>query len=291
MDFSSEYSMPDHFGDNSIVEVCGSLQESMNEIDTLKVMLHEHSVTLCEQASNISKLMGIFHREIASQKESFDVMKRDIKHIESIEKKKEMEIVVLCSNIALLYNACNSSLMEIENRKAEVVTNTSAAGDLGMNFKPTTFADGGVPFGGENVFQSEEHIKTMAERLLLVVKDFTSLKGEIIEGNKKEMKTTISNLQKELQEKDIQNERIFMELVSQIKEAEAVATSYSQDLQSSRTRVHDLEKQVKMMEDEQNLLEQRVEKLQDGQAISTELQERVRSLTDVLAAKDHGQLT
>jgi len=124
----------------------------------------------------------------------------------------------------------------------------------------------------------------------VAVKEFFSIKGDITEGEKKEMKVMISNLQKELQEKDIQRERICMELVSQIKEAESAVTSYSLDLQSSRTRIYDLEKQVDVMEEERELLKQRVKELQDGQAISADLQERVRSLTDVLAAKEQGTL-
>jgi DNA anti-recombination protein RmuC len=43
-------------------------------------------------------------------------------------------------------------------------------------------------------------------------------------------------------------------------------------------------------EEERELLKQRVKELQDGQAISADLQERVRSLTDVLAAKEQGTL-
>ncbi|KAM1304213.1 hypothetical protein ACFX2F_021910 [Malus domestica] len=40
------------------------------------------------------------------------------------------------------------------------------------------------------------------------------------------------------------------------------------------------------MKGERNLLEQRVNELEDGRATSAKLQERVRSLTDVIAAKD-----
>lgn len=80
-----------------------------------------------------------------------------------------------------------------------------------------------------------------------------------------------------------------MELVSQIKEAEATASSYSMDLESSKTLVHDLEKQLEVIKGERNLFEQRVKELEDGRATSAELQERARSLTDVIAAKDHGE--
>lgn len=281
VEFPSQSSMPDDFDDNFIIEVCDTVQELMTEIDAVKVTLGKHSGALHDQARNLSKLIGILHREMISQKESFEALERENKDIKTAEKEKEKEIVVLHRNISLLYEACNDTFMEIENRKAEVSGNALATGDIAMNWKPARFADG----GGHN-FPSEEHFKTMAERLFMAVKEFVSIKGDITEGEKKEMKVMISNLQKELQEKDIQRERICMELVSQIKEAESAVTSYSLDLQSSRTRIYDLEKQVDVMEEERELLDQRLKELQDGQAISADLQERVRSLTDVLAAKE-----
>lgn len=275
--------MPDNFDDNFIIEVCSSVQELVQGSGALKATLHEHSQSLHDQASNLSKLFEILHKVMTSQKESLEAMNKDIQHVESIEKEKEMEISALHRSISLLYEACTSSLMEIENGKAEIAGNTLAADNRAINFKPARFSVGEFP--------SEEHIKTMVERLLSAVMDFSCLKGDITEGDRKEMKLTISNLQKELQEKDIQRERICMELVSQIKEAETAVTSYSRDLQSSRTRVHDLEKQVEMMEEEQSLSEQNIKKLKDEQVVSAELREKVRSLTDVLSSKDQGQFS
>ncbi|XP_012076353.1 centromere protein F isoform X2 [Jatropha curcas] len=284
--FSSQINLPDHLDDDIITEVFSSLEECVKEVDAVKIILHEHSAAVNEKASSLSKLMGSIHRDKTSQRELIETMKQEIKQIESAEKQKEIEIVVLHRNIALLYEACSSSLMEIEKRKAEVFANNSPVGDLGMNLKSVAFGDGVLPFGGENNVSSEEHVKTMAEKLLSVVKDFASIKGEIIEGNKKEMKITISNLQKELQEKDIQRERICKDLVSQIKQAESAAASYSLDLQSSKSHMHDLERRLEIMEDERNLLRQKVKELQDKQTITTELQEEVRSLTDRISAKD-----
>ena len=43
------------------------------------------------------------------------------------------------------------------------------------------------------------------------------------------------------------------------------------------------------MEKERNALEQRIKDLQDGEAASKELQEKVKSLADVVAAKEQGQ--
>ncbi|KAM3687682.1 hypothetical protein ACJW31_10G092800 [Castanea mollissima] len=277
-----------HF-DKNVFETChfvvDHLQEFMTEIGDLKEKFSKHSVSLHEQGSSLSKLMEIVQGEMTSQKESFEAMKRDMVHIDSVEKEKDMELILLRKNIAVLYEACASSVVELENRRVDLVGNNMAAGDLGLNLRSTS-VDGGFPFSGPAQLSSEESIRTMADKLVLAVRDFASLKAETVVGSQKELKITIANLQKELQEKDIQKERICMELVGQIKEAEAAATSYSLDLQSSIARVHDLEKQVEVIERERNLLEQRVKELQDAQATSTELQEKVQSLTDVLAAKD-----
>lgn len=143
MEFSSQSSMPDDFDDNFIIEVCNTVQELVKEIGAVKVILGEHSGALHNQARNLSKLIGILHREMISQKESFEALERENKHIKSAEKEKEKEIVVLLRNISLLYEACTSSIMEIENRKAEVSGNAMATGDMAVNWKPARFADGG----------------------------------------------------------------------------------------------------------------------------------------------------
>jgi hypothetical protein len=291
IDFWSDSKTHGHFDENLVFEICHfvahHLQEFMTEIGDLKEKFRKHSVSLHEQGSSLSKLMAIVHGEMTSQKESFEAVKRDMIHIESVEKEKDMELTLLRRNIAVLYKACASSVLEIENRRVDLVGNDMAAGGLGLN---STSADGDLPFSGQAQSYSEESIGMMADRLVLAVRDFASFKAETVVGSQKELKITIANLQKELQEKDIQKERICMELVGQIKEAEAAATSYSLDLQSSKTQVHDLEKQVEVIERERNILEQRVKELQDAQAASTELQEKVLSLTNVLAAKDQGQL-
>ncbi|XP_022728943.1 golgin subfamily A member 4 isoform X2 [Durio zibethinus] len=290
MDAWSVVNMQDLMDDNAIVKVCSlirhHLQDLTTEITTLKEKLIVQSKSLHGQSQSIWNALGILHRERNYLKESFEAMRRNILHIESVGKEKDMEIVVLRRNIALLYEACANSVLEIENRKAELLGNNLATAGLVTNMKPAILADGGLSFGGQNSVLSEEHIKTMADKLLSMMKDFSSMKAEITEGNQREMKITIANLQKELQEKDIQKERICMELVGQIKLAEAAATNYSRDLHSSKTLVYDLEKELEVMREELTSLQQRVKELQDVQANTEELQGRVKSLTDVLSSKD-----
>jgi cell division protein FtsB len=53
---------------------------------------------------------------------------------------------------------------------------------------------------------------------------------------------------------------------------------------------HNLKKQVEVIEDEKKILEQRIKELQDRQGAAAELEDKVRSQTGLLAAKDQGGL-
>ncbi|XVF48197.1 hypothetical protein PTKIN_Ptkin03bG0171100 [Pterospermum kingtungense] len=290
MDTWSVANMQDPMEDNAIVEVCSlirhHLQDLTTEITALKEKLIVHPKSLYEQGHKIWNVLGTLHRERDSWKESFEAMRRNIMHIESIGNEKDMEIVVLRRNITLLYEACANSVLEIENRKAELFGNSFAAADPGSNLKPVILADGGLTFGGQSSASFEEHIKTMADKLLSTMKEFSGMKAEIAEGSLREMKMTISSLRKELQEKDIQKDQICMDLVGQIKLAETATTNYSRDLESSKMLVHDLQKELEVMREEQKSLQQRVKELQDVQANTVQLQDRVKSLTDILSSKD-----
>ncbi|XP_044464834.1 COP1-interactive protein 1 isoform X4 [Mangifera indica] len=280
--------VPAYVDDSIIVEVYSSVGCSLQELKTdfgvLKEKLHRHPIALHDKASGLSKAMEILSREMSNQINLFGALKRDVMRMESIEKEKDMEIVSLRRNFTVLYDACANSIMEIQNRKAELTGNTLVVQDLGMNLNPASFVDG-LSFGGQTHF-SEECGKAIAENLLSAVKDFAIMRTEVVEGNLEEMKITIANLQRELQEKDIQKDRICAELVSQIKEAEAAVRSYSLDIQSSQTQVYDMEQQMKIMEEERSLLKQRVNELLDDQASLVELQDTVKSLSDVLVSKD-----
>lgn len=292
MDSMLDLKMQEHSNDNNLVEIISltgrELQGLAKEIDALKEKLYKHSVTLDGGVKHVVEVVGIVHREVTSHKKSCDSMKENIIRLECTEKEKDTEIGVLHANISLLYEACRSSVIEIENWKAVLIGTGLAATDLGMNSETLVSVDGGSLFSQWTLLSSEQHFSPMANRLLLVVKDFIGTQAKIVGAGYKEMKTTISNFQKELQEKDIQKDRICMELVSQIKEAEATAGSHLQDFQSANARLHDLERRLQAMAEQRNILEQSVKELQDGEANSKDLKERVNLLNEVLAAKEQG---
>lgn len=284
----SDSEVKDHFDENFIVEIRRligkQMQECLEEIGYLGEKLHRYSTSFHEAAQVLSALIGVVHGDMTSQRESFVSMMRELSRLESMGKEKDMEIVAMRRNTGLLYESCTASIIEIENRKAQLGGNTVATQGLDINLPNNE----GNSFGGHTLLSSEEGIKTVAERLLLAVKGFVSMQTEILDDSQKDMKARIADLQTELQERDIQKERICMELVGQIRQAEATALGYSADLQSANTWVHDLEKQVEVLENERNVLEQRIENLQDGEAASKELKEKVRYLTEVLSAKEQG---
>ncbi|KAK2453055.1 protein MLP1 [Trifolium repens] len=269
----SEFGTTDHYNDNTIIEsfhLFGhKLQEFLVEVSSLKERILVHSSLAREQDKTLSKLMTNIQMEITSQRESCENMKKEVS-------KRDLQLVALRGNIAHLYESCINSVTALENGKAELVGEKVEISDLGINLETPSFDDE----------TSEKCIKTMADRLWLAANGFTSIKTEFLDANQKEMKATVTNLQRELQEKDVQRDRICADLVKQIKDAEAAANSYSQDLESLRMEEHNLKKQVEVIEDEKKILEQRIKELQDRQGAAAELEDKVRSQTGLLAAKD-----
>ncbi|GAB4833088.1 hypothetical protein Ancab_007147 [Ancistrocladus abbreviatus] len=282
--------MQDQSNEGVEMDVCNFIRHRLYQFATiigdLKERIRSHSKSLHEEAEHLKNGISNLQRGVISQKEYLESVKAEFLQLESTEKERDMHAIAMHRSISLLYEACASSIVEIESRKAQLVGNGLANEDAGVTMKSLALADGGTSFSSQNLSSSEECIKTLADRLLLAVKDFVRLHAENIEACNKELRSTVSNLQSELQEKDIQKDQICMELVSQIKEAEISAKKYSQDLESTKSQVHELEKRIEVMEKERRLLEERVVDLQQKQVMPIELEEKVKSLTDILASKE-----
>ncbi|KMS99407.1 hypothetical protein BVRB_2g045300 [Beta vulgaris subsp. vulgaris] len=276
---------PDSFDEGADFDIEQHLQQLTEKISDFKERIHGHSMSLRTEIELVSTAIGTMLREIASQRSSLESIKGDNIRLESIEKEKDMEGIVMRRSISLLYEACTSSIMEIEDRKAQLIGDTFANENLRINLPALPIGDGGK-FSGDALSSSEESVKSLADRLLVAVKDIVEIGTKSFEGHNKELKSTILDLQKELQEKDSQRERLCMELVSQIKEAEATAANCSRDLQSMTKYAHDLEDKLEALGNDRSLLEQRVAELQHEYLSSTELGEKVKSLTDTVAAKE-----
>lgn len=260
----------------------------MTQIDSIRERMHKHSCLLQEETSRLSEVVVNYRREYTSQKEFYESLKRDIQRLQSIEKERESELHVLQGNVLLLYETCASAISSLENWKEHEAGNVMASRPPQMNLNSQNDIGGNSLTGDIRTFNVES-IKSMCDKLLLVVGDSISMQANelarVMEVGQSEMKTTITNLQKELQEKDIQRERICKELVNQIKEAEANAKNCLVDLQQATVQLHDSQRQLDVMAEEHKLLEQKMKELQDNETNSIHLQQKVDSLTDALAAK------
>ncbi|XP_024995792.1 golgin subfamily B member 1 isoform X2 [Cynara cardunculus var. scolymus] len=271
----------EHHNDNEIIDlwrfVGSHMQGLMTNVNDLEEKLQSHSKCLHEEVIILSETVETLHREMTSHKYSLESAKEEIAWLESTGKQKETENLVLRKYILKLYETCKSSVLEIEKSKGQLVANDSAGEDLCIE---------GDILSRETLSVLEERIMNIVNRLLSLVKDFHSIQVESVEVNLKEMKATISSLQKELTEKDIQKDRICVDLVSQIKQAEATATSNLQELESSKAQINDLKGQLESVNLQHNVLEQRVKELESQESILVDLHEKVKSLTNAFTAKE-----
>ncbi|XP_008811441.2 uncharacterized protein LOC103722610 isoform X1 [Phoenix dactylifera] len=293
-DALSDLKMEEQFGDSSIAEhlaITGhSVFECLRQCDDLKRHIHKHSLSVDQQATHLQQIKETVQRKLAAQMECSESLKRDVTGLELMIKEKENQICSMSRNLSLLYEACSSSISEIGNRKAQIVENSlpseeQALEKTGTVLKLPSYISKQEHADGYTYFFTDECIRSMADKLLSIVKG-TSIINEMTEGNQRELKATILDLQRELQEKDIQMNRICEELVSQIRDAEAAKKRSSSDLDSAETKIHNLEKQVEMMEEDKKLLELRVHELDDLEASSNELHGKIKSLTDASTSKD-----
>ncbi|GJZ27278.1 hypothetical protein Tco_0571531 [Tanacetum coccineum] len=237
------------------------MQDLITHVNGLEEKLQNHSTCLHEDVILLSETVSTLHRELTSHKHSLESAKEEIAWLESTGKQKESENVVLRKYTSILYEACKSSVLEIEKSKGELIANDSSDEILSE----------------ENLSVSQERITNMVNRLLSHVKVYHSIQAESMEVNLKEMKDTISSLQKELTEKDVQKDRICVDLVSQIKRAEAAAMSNLQELEPAKAQINDLKGKLEAVNLQCNALEQRVKELEGQEAVLSELHEKVQN--------------
>lgn len=273
-----------------------NLQELMVEISGVKAMLYKHTSLLHEEAKILSETVGSIQKEMTTQYELCESTKREMFRLESIKEQKDTEIMVLRKDVSMLYEACRCSAAELRNWKSQKVGKGVVVQDQRFNYGSTTAVTEGDLLG-QSISTSGGSVSTVADELILAIKEIVTAQNENVELGQMELKAEIANLQTELQEKNIQKDKICFELVNQIKEAESKAMRYSQELQSANDHMHDLERRMevlekdrsslqKTVEEEHNRFQQKAEELKDREAAYNDMQDRIRSLTDVVAAKE-----
>ncbi|KAG9449211.1 hypothetical protein H6P81_009176 [Aristolochia fimbriata] len=252
---------------------CG-LQECIKSVDLMMQKCEKFITAIDGQAAQLPKFMDAIAGEFSLHREATESLKGDTTRLQTLLMEKKAEISLLHGSISVLYEACIGSIMEIENKKVC---------EIGITQKIPVFLHGKDSSGELMVSLSEDAIRTATDALSLAVRNLIS---KIEMDNEKELKATILNLQKEIQEKDIQGNRISAEFVNQIKEAEATARNHLVDLQSAKAYTQRLEEQVAQMKSEQDYLQSKVNELENNENALMELQAKIDSLSGTIAAKD-----
>ncbi|URE41598.1 hypothetical protein MUK42_05277 [Musa troglodytarum] len=253
--------------------------ECVSECNDLKRKIHKHFFSLDQQASHLLKIMEAVERKFSSQKEESDSLKRVIAELELSIRGKEDEICVIKRNLSLLYQACSDLITDIENGNSQIAENNLAlVGQSVTRSRQSPSGIGRQDLGNHQIL-TDDSIISLVDKLFLIVKGTRN-------DETTELKAMISELQRELGERDVHTSRIAEELVSQIRNAEAVAKRSLTELDSAKTTICSLEKQVESMENDNRLLESRVAELKDLEASRDGLHERINSLNDSLTVKD-----
>lgn len=242
---------------------CHAVSDCVKDCNDLKRNIDEHGFSIDQKATELSGIMSNLQSRFTSQNNELESLKEHIVELQSEIKEKEEESLSMRRNMSLLYEACSTSVSEIEEM-------------TGMGSGNRSYSV------GQNHLSSDDHIKSVVEQLGAAVKT-TRYSSE---GNTKELKATVLELQQELQGKDVQISTISSELASQIREGESYAKQLSVELEDARMEIHNLEKHVEMLLNQKKALETQVSELKDLETVASEQHGRIKKLTDELSRKD-----
>jgi chromosome segregation ATPase len=242
---------------------CRALSECVKDCNDLKRSIDEHGFSVEQKATELFDVMSNLQNRLTSQHNELESLRAKFVELQSEMKERDEEIASERRNMSLLYEACTSSVAEIEGMTDIYPGNQSYA------------------------HSADERIKSIVEQLVLAVK--TSRNSN--EGGTKELKATVLELQQELQAKDIQISTISSELSYQLRAAESSAKQLSVELEGAKMEVHNLARQVDMLHNENKALETQVNELKNMESVASEQHGRIKELTDELSRKDQGELS
>ncbi|XP_062224074.1 COP1-interactive protein 1 isoform X2 [Phragmites australis] len=233
---------------------CHALSDCVNDCNDLKRSIDEHGFSVEQKATELFDVMSNLQNRFTSQHNELESLREKLVELQSEMKEKDDEIVSMRTNMSLLYEACTSSVAEVEGMTVIYPVNRSYV----------------------------DCIKSIVEQLVVTVKTYRNSN----EGSTKELKATVLELQQELQVKDVQISTISSELSSQLREAESSAKQLSVELEDARMELCNLEKQVDVLHNQKKALETQVNDLKDMEAVASEQHGRMKELTDELSRKD-----
>uniref|UniRef100_A0A0E0JVI3 Uncharacterized protein n=1 Tax=Oryza punctata TaxID=4537 RepID=A0A0E0JVI3_ORYPU len=245
-----------------LATACHAVADCVKDCNDLKSRIHEHGFSVDQKAADLFNVMSNLQNKFTYQNNELESLRENIVELQSEIKQRDEEILSMRRNLSLLYEACTSSVAEIEGMTG------IESGDHSCSVV-------------QNHLSADDHIKSVVNQLVAAIKTTQNSN----EGNTKELKATVLELQQELQEKHIQISTISAELASQVREAESSAKQLSVELENARMEIHNLEKHSEMLLNQKKDLETQVSELKDMEAVARDQHGRVKELSDELSKK------
>ncbi|XP_015689253.1 nucleoporin nup211 [Oryza brachyantha] len=242
---------------------CHAVADCVKDCNDLKRRIHEHGFSVDLKAAELFGVMSNLQNNFTSQNNELEALRKNMVELQSEVKQRDEENLSIRRNMSLLYEACTSSVAEIEGMTGIESCDQSCS-------------------IVQNHLSADDHIKSVVNQLVAAIKTTRNSN----DGNTKELKATVLELQQELQEKHIQISTISAELASQVREAEFAAKQLSVELENARVEAHNLEKQSEMLLSQKVDLETQVSELKDMEAVAHDQHERIKELSDELSRKD-----
>ncbi|AQK68540.1 hypothetical protein ZEAMMB73_Zm00001d015272 [Zea mays] len=239
---------------------CHALSDCVKDCNDLKRNIDEHDFSVEQKATELFDVMSTLKNRFTSQHNELESLRAKFVELQSEMEERDKEIIFAQRNMSLLYEACASSVAEIEGI--------------------SDIYPGKHSYAVEH--SADECIKSIVEQLVMAVK--TSQNSN--EGSTKELKAIVLELQQELQAKDVQISTISSDLSYQLRVAESSAKQFSVDLEDARMELQNLEKQVDVLQNQKKDLETQLNELKNMESMASEQHGRIEKLTDELSRKD-----
>lgn len=243
------------------------LDDCTRELELRKGEFEEHSYSFNQEAIILSQLSQHTRRGVLTVVESLESLKLNVSSLKAHNKDKDNEIFMFRDNIAVLLNACNNAMEQLQNWKVLVsLDNTGSSEEV-----TTTFSRDLSALENTLALQSTGQVDfTVTAKCMKTAEDLLlTIRGAVNAANEKF---------RQGESREAGRLRVCEELESKLMKAEAVAIDIARESDVDKGRISELESHIES-------LELSVDQLKTREASLKAMQKEITSLHDALSTK------
>lgn len=244
------------------------LDECARELELLKGEFEENSYSFNQEVIILSQLSQHTRGGVLTVVESLESLKLNVSSLEAHNKDKDNELFMFRDSIAILLNACNNAIEQLQNWKVNVSSdNLSSSEEVTATFSRAFSAP-------ENTLALQSTVQvdfTVTAKCMKTAEDLLlTIRGAVNAANEKF---------RQGKSREAEKLKVFVELESKLMKAEAVAIDIARESDVDKGRISDLESHIES-------LELSVDQLKTQEASLKAMQEEITSLHDALSTKN-----